>query len=320
VHQHESFAARTKEVSPLNHLKKLLPFLVGWAVLLYSSSFRDISGLNGAVQVLLFICVVCIPAWRTERMSYVDIGWPWGLVVIGVITFQMSEGNALRIALVSGLYVFMGARMGIGALKLWQIGALARELPRYRYQSVRWERSGETQVAIARQVEVLMQGLANTSYLALPAFVIAANPSASLSLLEFLGFVIACGAFLLESIADLQKAAFIAKAKATGERDQVCNEGLWRYSRHPNYFAEWMVWNGLILMALPSLPHLFDSEHTAVALFITAGLFFASRLMYLTLVYQTGAKPSEFYSVQKRPGYADYQKRTNMFFPGPSKG
>ena len=304
----------------MNHLKKLLPFFVAWAVLLKSFSFHDISGVNGALQVLLFICVVCIPAWRTQRMSYVDIGWPWGLVVVGVITFLMSEGNALRVALVSGLYVFMGARMGLGALKLWQIGALARELPRYKYQSVRWERSGEPHVAVARQVEVSIQGLANTSYLALPAFVIGANPSDSLSLLELLGFVIACGAFLLESIADLQKAAFISKTKATGERDRVCDEGLWRYSRHPNYFAEWMVWNGLILMALPSLPHLFGSEHAAIALFITAGLIFASRLMYLTLVYQTGAKPSEFYSVQKRPGYADYQKRTNMFFPGPSRG
>jgi steroid 5-alpha reductase family enzyme len=41
--------------------------------------------------------------------------------------------------------------------------------------------------------------------------------------------------------------------------------------------------------------------------------------MYVTLVYLTGAKPSEFYSVQKRPEYADYQRRTNIFFPGPSR-
>jgi steroid 5-alpha reductase family enzyme len=93
--------------------------------------------------------------------------------------------------------------------------------------------------------------------------------------------------------------------------------GLWRYSRHPNYFGEWMVWNGLILMALPSLVSLYRTESMPVAILVTAGLLFVTRIMYVTLVYLTGAKPSEFYSVQKRPEYADYQRRTNIFFPGP---
>ena len=77
-----------------------------------------------------------------------------------------------------------------------------------------------------------------------------------------------------------------------------------------------MVWNGLILMALPSLAHLFESEGFVVAALLTAGLFFVSRILYITLVYFTGAKPSEYYSVQKRPAYADYQQTTNIFFPG----
>jgi steroid 5-alpha reductase family enzyme len=49
------------------------------------------------------------------------------------------------------------------------------------------------------------------------------------------------------------------------------------------------------------------------------GLLFVSRIMYITLVYATGAIPSEHFSVQKRSGYKDYQQRTNMFFPGPVK-
>jgi len=80
-----------------------------------------------------------------------------------------------------------------------------------------------------------------------------------------------------------------------------------------------MVWNGLILMALPSLSHLFRTEGVVVATLLTAGLGFVSRLMYVTLVFHTGAKPAEFYFVQKRPEYAAYQRTTNIFFPGPPR-
>ena len=78
-----------------------------------------------------------------------------------------------------------------------------------------------------------------------------------------------------------------------------------------------MVWNGLVVMAIPSLRHVFAVESVAIAVLLTAGLLFVPRLMYVTLVHYTGAKPAEFYSVQKRPDYVTYQKTTNRFFPGP---
>ena len=252
-------------------------------------------------------------------MSYVDIGWPWGLVGIDVLTLSMGEGDALRVAMAGGLYIFMGGRMGIFALKLWRAGAFRRELPRYQYQVVRWERRGDLNLRWAKQVEVLAQGFANASYLAFPAVIIAANPAPSISIFEGLGFGVACAAFVFESVADLQKARFAAKARAAGERNRVCKEGLWRFSRHPNYFGEWMVGNGLVLMALPSLGHLFQAEQSVVAMLLTAGLLFVSRLLYVTLVHHTGAKPAEFYSVQKRPEYEAYQRTTNVFFPGPPR-
>ena len=95
--------------------------------------------------------------------------------------------------------------------------------------------------------------------------------------------------------------------------------GLWRYTRHPNYFAEWMVWNGLVIAAIPSWLALQGSETTLVWVLLGFGLLFTSRMMYSTLVYVTGAVPSEHYSVQKRPGYTEYQRRTNRFFPGPRR-
>ncbi len=298
---------------------KLLPYIAGWALLVASNDLRTLGLINGLLQVVLFTFVVCIPAWRTGRMSYVDIGWPWGLVVIGVLTLSMGGGDGLRIAMVGGLYILVGGRMGGGALNLWRVGALEREFPRYQYQAVRWEKASETNIPVARQVEVLAQGFANASFLSFPAFIIAANPASSISPVEILGFAVACGALVFESVADFQKVAFISKTKAKGLRNRVCDVGLWRYSRHPNYFGEWMVWNGLILMALPSLVSLYRTESMPVAILVTAGLLFVTRIMYVTLVYLTGAKPSEFYSVQKRPEYADYQRKTNIFFPGPNR-
>lgn len=303
----------------LKKLSPLLPFLAGWLLLASTDSLQARSLINGGLQMLLFLLVVCIPTWRTGRMSYVDIGWPWGLVVIGVVTFFLSEGNVARIAMVGGIYCLVGGRMGIFALKYWRLGAFNRELPRYRYQEIRWKRAGLTNFAMARQVDVLAQGLANASYLAMPAFFVAINPAASIHLIEALGFAIALAALILESVADAQKARFVARSKKAGERNKVCDVGLWRYSRHPNYFFEWMVWNGLVVMAIPALPHLFEVESILVAVLLTAGLFFVPRVMYMTLVYYTGAKPAEYFSAQKRPDYGEYQRTTNRFFPGPRR-
>jgi len=123
----------------------------------------------------------------------------------------------------------------------------------------------------------------------------------------------------MESIADAQKVRFLREMKKAGERNQVCNVGLWRYSRHPNYFAEWIVWNALVIASIPSWPAMRSSEHFVVWLLLGAGLLFVSRIMYTTLVHYTGAAPSEHFSVQKRPEYKKYQRQTNMFFPGPVK-
>lgn len=303
----------------MRRLLQILPFLAVWSLLLVGDSLRDLALVNGALQVALFVLVVCIPTWRTGRMSYVDIGWPWGLVGIGVVIFLLGSGDPIRIAAAAGAYALVGGRMGVFALKLWRQGAFSREFPRYRYQEMRWQRRGETDVPLARQIEVLSQGLANASFLALPAFVMAVNPAPELHPMEWIGGIVALLAFILESVADGQKARFAAACKRAGERGRVCEVGLWRYSRHPNYFFEWMVWNGLILMTLPSLPHLFELLPWPIAVLLTAALVSISRLMYQVLVHHTGARPAEFFSVQKRPGYAEYQRTTNRFFPGPRR-
>ncbi|MFT6034362.1 MAG: steroid 5-alpha reductase family enzyme [Arenicella sp.] len=303
----------------MSYFLPLISFTAGFMLLLMTNNLSSVSLINGVLQILLFTLVVCIPIWRTGRMSYVDIGWPWGLVVIGILTWVHGEGNSTRVALVSIAYIFAGSRMGLGALKMWQLGLLKKEFPRYEYQKIRWIQAGKTNTALAMQVDAIWQGMANASFLAIPAFIIATNPSASISVFEVIGMLIWAGSFAMESVADMQKLSFLKVMKKSGQRNQVCNIGLWKYSRHPNYFAEWMVWNGLIIAAIPSWIALYGSESMIVWGLLAVGLLMASRMMFSTLVHHTGAVPSEYYSVQKRPEYKAYQETTNMFFPGPNK-
>lgn len=303
----------------MKYFSPLLPFLMGWLLLLLSDTFAVLSLTNGVLQLLLFTLVVSLPIALTGRLSYVDIAWPWGLVFIGVLTWLYSDGEISRVAAVSLVYVFTGGRMGIGAVSMWRRGFLKRELPRYEYQKKRWRATGKSNTKLIMQVEGILQGLANASFLAMPAFIIASNTGATISPLEVIGAIIWLAAFIMESIADKQKHNFLTVMKLSGERYRVCNVGLWQYSRHPNYFAEWMVWNGLIIASLPSWFALYQSESTCIWVLLGAGLVYLSRMMYTTLVYYTGAVPAEYYSAQKRPAYRAYQATTNRFFPGPQK-
>ncbi len=300
------------------YFSPLVPFLAGW-VILFLSPFQVLSVVNGIAQLLLFAIVVCLPTWRTGRMSYVDIGWPMGVALIGAITLLFTEGDPVRKALVSLAYLCVGLRMGLMAILMWWRGHLSRELPRYQYQRRRWERAGKENVTLAMQVEVLIQGLANASFLAVPALLMSANPDRTLHWLETAGLTMWLFFFVMETVADRQKLNFAREMRAQDKKRQVCNVGLWRYSRHPNYFAEWMVWNGLIITSIPSWFALLDQTSFVIWVALGAMLVFTSRLMYTTLVYYTGAVPAEYYSVQKRPDYAEYQQQTNMFFPGPVK-
>ena len=296
----------------------LIPFVAGWLLLLVTEQFFALSLVNGVAQLVLFAFAVCLPTWRTGRMSYVDIGWPWGLTVIGILTWIYGEGDSLRVAIVSIAYIFAGSRMGLGAIKLLISGHLDKELPRYEFQKKRWSKAGKTNTALAMQIEAIVQGVANAAFLAFPAFIIASNPSEEISIFEIIGIVIWLASFIMESVADVQKLKYLRAMKKSGVRNSVCNIGLWRYSRHPNYFAEWMVWNALVIASIPSWMQLYPNMSVIIFVLVGVGLLLTSRIMYITLVTYTGAVPSEYYSVQKRPAYKDYQQTTNMFFPGPT--
>ena len=308
----------------MKYFKPFMPFIACWILLLNSNNFQSVALINGTSQLVLFLFLVCIPIWRTGRMSYVDIGWPLGVALIGIITMILSKNLSPKIILMSSAYMIIGFRMGIGILNMWRLGLLRKEFSRYQYQKIRWKKSRKNNTQLAQQVDAISQGFANATFLSLPALMIWADSNVlnyvnNIIVLEFVGLFVFVLAIIFESIADIQKINFNQKMKKSGRKNMVCDIGLWKYTRHPNYFAEWMVWNGLIISSIPSYIGLYRQESFIIFAFLGLSLIYTSRIMYLTLVYLTGAIPSEYYSVQKRPDYKAYQESTNMFFPGSKK-
>jgi steroid 5-alpha reductase family enzyme len=289
-------------------------FLAVWgvAVSVADANLAAMFVVNGVLQLALFSMVAIVPLIKTGRMSFVDIAWPFGVALIGIQILLMGDGDFIRKACVAGVYLLIGLRMGIGALAMARTtGVIIRtEFPRYTYRRMELSLKGESGIRLHMGAEILAQGFANASVLAIPGFLMAVNSDGQLHLLELAGVLVWFIAYLLESTADLQKLNFISKNKGG-----VCNVGLWRYSRHPNYFAEWLVWTGIVIASIPSWLALQGGDVDVASAVLGIGGLGASVMMYITLVYLTGAIPSEHYSVRKRQEYKHYQETTNMFFP-----
>ena len=300
----------------LNKIKSRLFQIILFSLVFYIffqiENFQKFLLINLISQIFIFLFIVCIPAYFTDRMSYVDIAWPFGLVTIGMLSFFYGDGYLLKKSIISMLYIIAGLRMGIGALILLKKGYLNKELPRYSYQRIRWKKKGFINDKFSVQYEILLQCFANATFLAIPAILISNNSSQTFSIIEVIGFLVWVIFFFLEHISDLQKQNFLINAKKNNLKNQVCNVGLWKHTRHPNYFSEWMIWNGLIIASFSSL---LVNNSMIVFLGTTTSLLYITILMYQTLVFLTGAIPSEYYSLIKRPGYKKYKQTTNMFFP-----
>lgn len=300
----------------LNKIKSRLFQIILFSLVFYIffqiENFQNFLLINLISQIFIFLFIVCIPSYFTDRMSYVDIAWPFGLIAIGIISFFYGNGYLLKKSIISMLYIIAGLRMGIGALILLKKGYLNKELPRYSYQRIRWKKKGFINDKFSVQYEILLQCFANATFLAIPAILISNNSFQSFSIIEITGFIVWAIFFILEHISDLQKQKFLINAKKNNLKNQVCNVGLWKYTRHPNYFSEWMIWNGLIIASFSSL---LVNNSMIVFLGTTTSLLYITILMYQTLVFLTGAIPSEYYSLIKRPDYKKYKQTTNMFFP-----
>jgi len=305
----------------------LIRILIPAVLLAVSARFQGPAVLNGGLQLVVFICMANIPAFLTKRMSYVDVAWPWGLVTIGLLPLISGQTMDKRTILISGAYVFAGFRMALGASIFFFKGLLQKEFPRYLYLRQKWAEDGVTEEQTLNfhykmQREIMVQCFANMGVLCMPMMIQGFGyNSGEISYLEIFGWVLWLCSFAFEHTADKQKKRFIADCAAKNIKGAVCDVGLWRYSRHPNYFGEWMVWNSLIITSIPSVLALWQSSEESLLIKggLTFGLIQASMAMYACLVHYTGAVPAEYFTVQRRPEYKKYQKMVNMFVPGPRK-
>ena len=302
--------------------------------LLASNKFSAAAVANLLIQPIWFAISVHIPALITGRMSYVDIAWPWGLVIIGLLPIFHPDSNVSwyplnRANLISGAYLLAGLRMGLGAIRLLREGHLNEEMNRYLFQRRRWAKRGITdensiRYKLEMQKEIFIQCLANTGILVVPMMLQGfgyLGSDIALTKMEIFGWLMWISGLAFEHTGDIQKKRFISKCKKDGIKGAVCDVGLWNYTRHPNYFGEWLVWTSLVITSIPSLLAMWnmEEENILIKVTLTFSLFLVSYSMYDCLVYYTGATPAEFYSVKSRPRYAEYQKSVNMFFPGPPK-
>jgi steroid 5-alpha reductase family enzyme len=164
---------------------------------------------------------------------------------------------------------------------------------RYTKIKVNWGQKTKTKFFWFFQFQAISQPL-----LGLP-FLLGALSSNKLSVIDGFGVFISLVGIIGESLADSQLKNFKLKPENSG---RVCELGLWRYSRHPNYFFEWVIWCGFACFGMTnSLGY----------------LSFASPLvMFLLLNFVTGVPPAEEQSLKSKPDlYRVYQKRTSRFFP-----
>ena len=297
-------------------LATYVPMLAALAALIATPTLSSFAVGTLAAQAGLFTVLAAIPARRTGKMSYVDIAWPWGLVVIGVQVPVYSARFGSAAAAITVVYLAIGLRMGVpGLVHLARFRSLRFEFGRYRYQRIRWAAAGWPDERVPMQLEILLQGLANASVLAVPAVLIASDRHRGLTTWQLAAVVAWAGCWSLEWLADHQKRVFVAR----GDRRATCEIGLWRYSRHPNYFFQWLGWVALAAAATPALLHLADTVSAPRSIALALALLGGPAFMLWTLVHLTGIRPSEHYSLQKRPGYAAYRRTTNSFVPGPRR-
>ena len=168
-----------------------------------------------------------------------------------------------------------------------------REDPRYQNLIARWGSHASRNFLFLFLLQIPLAGI-----FLLPLGVALANP-APFGVWDALALLLGLAALSGEALADRQLSIFRSQPDNIG---RVCREGLWRYSRHPNYFFEWLYWWMYVLLSLGS--HLFIWS------------LMGPLIMYLFLRYITGIPPAEYSSLKRRgAAYAEYQRCTSPFFP-----
>ena len=248
-----------------------------------------------ACAVLVLMLATWLLSLRLHDVSIVDPVWGPAFVVVALVAALAGRGDADLRFLLLGLTGVWGARLG-WHLTARKIGDPSEDR---RYRKLR-ERGGDAFAVRALVTIFAAQGLL-VLVVSLP-LQFAAERRAQVTAAVLPGVVVFLVGLAFEAIGDAQLAAF---KRDQGNRGKVMDRGLWRYTRHPNYFGDFTVWWGLWLVALTAG----DTWWTAVGPVV----------MSVLLIRVSGKGLLEKDIGQRRPGYAEYVRSTSGFFPWPPR-
>jgi steroid 5-alpha reductase family enzyme len=256
------------------------------------------------LTVLIALSAAMSVAWlvaeRTRRSGWIDVIWTFATGLAGIVlALSAASPGALRPLLVAGLAALWSLRLGFHIVRRTARGG---DDPRYRQLRVQWGDRASGRLFLFLQVQA-----AASLVLALSIAAAAHRPDIGLDVRDALGVTLFLVAAFGESAADRQLAAFGADPN---NRARICDAGLWGYSRHPNYFFEWLVWVSFAIIAIA------PAGHYPWGWFGLA----APALIYALLVHVSGIPPLEAHMLRSRgDAFRLYQGRVNAFWPGPPR-
>jgi len=239
---------------------------------------------------LIFLHMNLIWAWYLYRgnPSVVDVGWASGITLIGLL-YLYSQPQSYRTLSLSFLLLFWGGRLG---LYLWLTRIHQGKIDqRYLSLSEKWKMNKPLGFLLNFQFQGLL-----ILVISLPWYFVSISGNQHLNWLDYFAFFLALIAIIAESIADHQLQKF--KKHHPGK---LCNTGLWRVSRHPNYFFEWLTWCSFAMLAI------------AAPLGWLA--LVSPLLLYIIMTRITGPITETQSIKSKGETYLAYQQNTPMFFP-----
>ncbi len=240
--------------------------------------------------IMIFTWII---AYKIKNAGIVDILWAFNFLFIAFVIWLLADGASTRKNLVCFLAGLWSIRLGI--YLLIRVGShLNKEEGRYQQLRSEWAPNANLKFFIFFQ----MQALSNV-FLAIPFFIIAINPAPTLSIIEYIGAAFWLLFIIGEGLSDYQLQQF---KKKSANKGKVCNTGFWNYSRHPNYFFQFMLWIAVFILALPS-PYGWIS----IICPIVIGL----------LIFKvTGIPMTEEQSIRSKGDlYKEYQRTTSVFIP-----
>lgn len=235
---------------------------------------------------------------RTRDAGVVDVGWAASLALAAIFIALTSPGDPVRRAIIAVLTGVWGLRLASHLL----VDRVLRGPEDGRYQMMRERFASRVQPVFF----VFFQAQALLVVILAAPFVVAARsvvPPAvpAPAWLDIAGVIMWCVGIVGESVADAQLRAFKRRPEHAG---RVCDVGLWRYSRHPNYFFEWLIWVAYALVASATFTHSAWLAWSAPA------------LMLLFVLKLTGIPPTEARAIRSRgEAYRRYQRTTSAFVP-----